>query len=180
MQRGSSKKKKRDLRSGSTPLGVIGCGNLNRQDDGVGVHVIEALQRQLPTLPPEVHLVEAGTSGIDLMFLAQGCEELWVIDACTSDAPAGTLLELTEEELPTHSEVAFNSHDFRWDQALVTGRQLYPDRFPQHVKVFLVEAESVDYGRELSTPVSASAEQLIETLKGRILQRYPAPPRMAS
>ncbi len=180
MQRGSSKKKKRIRSLDASPLGVIGCGNLNRRDDGVGVQVIEALQAQLPLPLSEVHLVEAGTSGIDLMFLAQGCEELWVIDACTSGAPAGTLLELTEEELPTHSDVAFNSHDFRWDHALMTGRRLYPERFPQHVTVFLVEAESVDYGRELSAPVAAAVQKLVDELKDRILQRAPVPPRLAS
>ncbi|TIU76370.1 MAG: hydrogenase maturation protease, partial [Mesorhizobium sp.] len=54
---------------------VIGCGNLNRQDDGVGVEVIRAL-RQRDLEGPEVKLLDAGTDGMSVMFAARGCTTL--------------------------------------------------------------------------------------------------------
>jgi hydrogenase maturation protease len=146
-------------------LAVIGCGNSNRSDDGVGVFVAQALQRRLQSNPRNgVRVFDAGTGGMDVMFQARGARRLIVVDAATSGAPPGAIFEVPGEELQRSHTPSFNLHDFRWDHALAAGRLIFREQFPTDIMVMLIEAECLDYGLALSAPVRAAAERVIARL----------------
>jgi hydrogenase maturation protease len=159
-------------------IAVVGCGNTNRCDDGVGPHIERLLRAQAtdarnPALrSPDVRLIDAGTDGMAAMFAARGCRSLIVIDACRSGALPGTVLELRGADCEQPHPRAFSLHDFRWDHALHAGRQIFREDFPADVVVLLIEAESVALGVELSLPVSAAAsivvERVVELVKARL------------
>ena len=154
-------------------LTIIGCGNSNRSDDGVGVFVAQALQGHLRRQPRvNVRVFDAGTGGMDVMFQARGANKLMIVDASSSGSEAGALFELPGEELQRVHEPEFGLHDFRWDHALVAGRKIFREQFPSDVTVFLIEAHSLDFGLELSPEVRASACRLVEQL-ARTIDAYP-------
>jgi hydrogenase maturation protease len=90
-----------DLNAPPSPsLVVIGCGNLNRSDDGVGVRVIQALRmRWADGVPDGVRLFDAGTGGMEVMFQARGAGALLIVDACRSGSPPGAVFTLPGEEI---------------------------------------------------------------------------------
>lgn len=141
-------------------LAVIGCGNPNRRDDGVGPQVIALLKEM--GLPPEVGLFDAGTDGMAVMYKARGVARLIIIDARQPEGAPGTLYDVPGEVLQAPPPQSFNLHDFRWDHALYAGRRIYGDDFPTDVRVFLIEAESLELGLGLSPPVAQAAERLAE------------------
>ena len=52
-------------------LTIIGCGNSNRSDDGVGVVVVQSSQRHLRARPcNNVRAFDAGTGGMEVMIQA--------------------------------------------------------------------------------------------------------------
>jgi Ni,Fe-hydrogenase maturation factor len=55
-------------------------------------------------------------------------------------------------------------HDFRWDNALAVGRKIFREDFPEDVTVYLIEAESLDFGLELTSVVQRSAERVFQEL----------------
>lgn len=153
-------------------LTIIGCGNSNRTDDGVGVYVAQRLQNFLQSQNKQkVKVFDAGTGGIDVMFQARGSSRLIIIDASQSGSEAGAIYEVPGEELEREREVSYSLHDFRWDDALYAGRKIFKEDFPKDVKVFLIEAESLDYGLELTPKVKVSAESVIERLQ-KIINEY--------
>lgn len=150
-------------------LTIIGCGNLNRGDDGVGVRIAQKLAERLRKHPvPGVQVFDCGTAGVDVMFRARGSTALIIIDAATAGAEPGAIYEVPGEELAREHEPTYSLHDFRWDNALAAGRKIFKKDFPEDVSVWLVQAQSLDYGLELSTPVSQAAERVYERLLGRI------------
>jgi hydrogenase maturation protease len=64
-------------------LCIIGCGNLVRSDDGVGVVVVRRLAQIVPVVQnsSRVNVFDAGTGGMDVMFRARGAEKLIIVDA---------------------------------------------------------------------------------------------------
>jgi hydrogenase maturation protease len=153
-------------------LTIIGCGNSNRTDDGVGVYVAQHLQNFLQTQNKNnVKVFDAGTGGIDVMFQARGSSRLIIIDASQSGSESGAIYEVPGEELEREREVSYSLHDFRWDDALYAGRKIFKEDFPKQVTVFLIEAESLDYGLELNPKVKLSAEWVIEHLQ-KIINEY--------
>ena len=147
-------------------LTVVGCGNSNRGDDGVGVYVAQRLQRHLAAHPREgVRVFDAGTGGMDVMFQARGASRLVIVDACVSGAEPGATFTVPGHELAATPPPAYTLHDFRWHHALAAGRKIFRETFPSDVTVYLIEAQSVALGLELSAPVRAAADRLLETLR---------------
>ncbi|BBA78672.1 peptidase M52, hydrogen uptake protein [cyanobacterium endosymbiont of Rhopalodia gibberula] len=153
-------------------LTIIGCGNLNRSDDAVGVVISQNLQEFLLEHPASnVRIYDCGTAGIEVMFQARGSHKLIIIDACSTDSPPGTIFEVPGEELENLPTPSYNLHDFRWDHALAAGRKIFKNDFPQEVIVYLIEAKNLELGLELTPPIQEAATVVLEKLKKQILSR---------
>jgi hydrogenase maturation protease len=144
-------------------LTIIGCGNLNRSDDAVGVIIAQRLQKYLAEKPhPNVQVYDCGTAGMEVMFQARGSKKLVIIDASSTGSEAGAVFQVPGEELAALPEPSYNLHDFRWDHALATGRKIFQDDFPQDVIVYLIEAANLDFGLDLSSVVQNAADLVFE------------------
>jgi hydrogenase maturation protease len=147
-------------------LCVIGCGNSNRSDDGVGVYVAQTLLDVLRREPRAgVRVFDAGTGGMDVMFQARGASRLIIIDASKSGADAGAVFKVPGRELASEPDAGFSLHDFRWQHALTAGRRIFGAEFPSDVTVFLIEAATLDFGLELSPPVLESAKRVVDEIR---------------
>lgn len=144
------------------PTAVIGCGNPNRSDDGVGPHVISLLRGR--ALGDHVKLFDGGTDGMGVMYRARGAARLIIVDARKPQGDPGAIYEVPGEVLEAPPPQSLNLHDFRWDHALYSGRKIYGDDFPKDIGVFLIEAACLDLGLEISEPVRAAAEQVADRI----------------
>ncbi|NEN91339.1 MAG: hydrogenase maturation protease [Okeania sp. SIO3H1] len=146
-------------------LTIIGCGNLNRSDDGVGVIIAQRLQQYLTEHPhPNVRVYDSGTAGMEVMFQARGTQQLIILDASATGSEPGAIFKVPSSELEALPEPSYSLHDFRWDNALAVGRKIFREDFPQDVIVYLIEAEYLDFGLELSSVVQRSAEKVFQEL----------------
>ncbi|MBB3046862.1 hydrogenase maturation protease [Litorivivens lipolytica] len=142
---------------------IIGCGNANRSDDGVGSYVVNALHHALKD-EANVECHDTGTNGMEVMFKARGCDRLIVIDACTPTGRPGALYRVPGEELACLPDPGLNLHGFRWQNALYAGQKIYREHFPRFVDVYLIEALQLQLGLSLSDPVRQTADHLIQQL----------------
>lgn len=163
-------------------LTIIGCGNPNRSDDGLGVVVAQRLHQRLSRHPvPGVRVFDCGTAGMEVMFAARGSQALLILDACRSGSTPGSVFEVPGPELESLPEPSYSLHDFRWNHAVSVGRKIFGHAFPTEIEVWLVEAASLELGLELSEPVQKAAQVLYDRALRRIAtfaaHRHP-PPRM--
>ncbi|GMG81484.1 hypothetical protein LNKW23_06970 [Paralimibaculum aggregatum] len=143
---------------------IIGCGNTNRSDDGIGPHVIGLLRAR--ALPPGAALFDAGTDGMGVIYRARGADRLIIVDARAPEGAPGAIYEVPGAVLAAPPPQSLSLHDFRWDHALYAGRRIYGDAFPAEVSVFLIEAASTGLGLELSGPVRAAGARVAERIAG--------------
>jgi len=143
-------------------LTVIGCGNLIRNDDGVGVVVarrlIDYVQHHECT---DVAVFDAGTGGLEVMFRARGARHLIVVDASKSGSQPGAVFCVHGEDLASDYHPSYSVHDFRWDHALYAGRKIFGPDFPADITVFLIEAGDLGFGCELTEPVRRAADRVV-------------------
>jgi hydrogenase maturation protease len=71
---------------------VLGIGNLLLGDEGVGIHVVRALEGM--ELPPDTDVLDGGTGGLHLIGLLEGYERIVMVDATLDEQPAGTVRHL--------------------------------------------------------------------------------------
>jgi hydrogenase maturation protease len=140
---------------------VIGCGNLNREDDGVGVVVVRRLSTAHGKSSDRFKILDAGAGGIDIMFEARSADKLVIVDACSTGSEPGAIFEARGGELENARAPGLMLHDFRWDHALYAGRRIFGEAFPSDVTVFLVEAKSLGYGLDLSPEVDRAANIVV-------------------
>ena len=152
-------------------LTIIGCGNLNRRDDAVGVIIAQRLQQYLAEHPhPHMRVYDCGTAGMEVMFQARGSKKLIIIDASSTGAEPGAVFKVPGKELEALPEPSYNLHDFRWDHALAAGRKIFKEDFPEEVTVYLIEAENLGFGLELSPVVQHSADLVFKEIIAIIRQ----------
>jgi hydrogenase maturation protease len=157
--------------AGANPLTIVGCGNLNRCDDGVGVVVAQRLARYVRARNrSDVRVFDAGTDGMAVMFRARGARRLLIVDASRTGSEPGAIFKVPGTELAQDYQPAYNLHDFRWDHALHAGRKIYGRDFPADVTVYLIEAARLGLGCELSEPVLDAADRVAAELESLIDQ----------
>lgn len=72
---------------------VLGLGNVLMGDEGVGVHVVRALEQN--TLPANVECLDGGTGGFTLLEPLQSASRVILIDAAADGNPLGTVTRTT-------------------------------------------------------------------------------------
>ena len=155
-------------------LVVIGCGNLARSDDGIGVEVVRRLIERFGAQDLELRLIDAGTAGMDGMYQVRGAVQVIIVDACRSGSEAGAVFRLPGNEAQTPAEPGFTQHGLRWDHALYAGGKMFGADFLRNIEVFLVEAQSLDFGIGLSAAVERGVQQVIAEISVLIRAREPA------
>ena len=135
---------------------VIGIGNRNRGDDGVGLFVAERLREfGFPALAYE-------GDPLTLAHLWRLDDHVLLIDAVVTGAPPG-LLHLTDANgLSLSRTPPASSHGFDVAQGIELARIL--GRLPASLRVWGIEAESLDRRVGLSAPVQEAAATLIEEI----------------
>ncbi len=72
---------------------VLGLGNVLMGDEGVGVHVVRALEKH--TLPDTVECLDGGTGGFTLLEPLQQADRIVLIDAAADGNTPGTVTRTT-------------------------------------------------------------------------------------
>ncbi|NQZ64555.1 hydrogenase maturation protease, partial [Crocosphaera sp.] len=85
----------------------------------------------------------------------------------------GTIYKVPGQELEELPEASYSLHDFRWDNALAAGRKIFKEEFPEDVTVYLIEAENLGLGLEISPILKDSVEKVIDYIQQEINDFYP-------
>ncbi|MCP4381955.1 MAG: hydrogenase maturation protease, partial [Hyphomicrobiales bacterium] len=145
---------------------VIGIGNPDRGDDGVGPLIVEKLRTRLPD---EVEtIVHSGEATSLLGRIDDACVAI-LIDACSSSALAGTVrrIDANGEALPD-LEFGLSTHGFGLASAIELGRVL--GQLPPRCIVFAVEAGGFDAGSGMSANVMAAIDAVVEAICDEVMQ----------
>ena len=146
------------------PILVLGIGNILLRDEGVGVRVIEQMQKM--RLPDNVELIDGGTGGADLLDVLAERQKVIVIDAVQSDCDPGVVLRFTAEDLVQPDHTSMSLHELGLAESLIMTRQL--NCAPEEVVIFGIKPKSIECGLELSKEVTASVPKVIELILSEI------------
>ena len=141
------------------PMLVLGLGNILLQDEGMGVAVIERLQRRY-RVSDEVELLDGGTSGMSLLDDIRNREYLIVVDAVRTGQPAGTEVVLTGDEVPAFLCNKVSPHQLALSDVLANLALM--GESPHKVTVIGMEPLSLETHLGLSKLVASRLQSLTE------------------
>jgi hydrogenase maturation protease len=114
---------------------VLGLGNEILKDDGVGIHVVRALQDLVHD--GETDFAESQQGGLELLDLLLGYERAVIIDALVGGEP-GRIRRFSLEELEDQAPMVLTPHRAGLGEAAALARRLGL-RFPQEITVYAIE-----------------------------------------
>jgi hydrogenase maturation protease len=144
---------------------VLGVGNILLSDEGVGVRAIEDLGRAY-ALPPEVELIDGGTSAMELLDDLANCDLLIIADCVRAGRPPGHLLRLVDDEIPALFRTKLSPHQVGLPEVLAT--LVITNEAPRRTVLFGVEPESLATGMGLTVTVAATLPHLVTALAREI------------
>ncbi len=116
---------------------ILGIGNLLLGDEGIGVHLVQELMHE--EIPADIHLLDGGTAGIQLMEVMEQHRHVILIDATMDGQPAGTVRKI-RPRFSSDFPAAMSTHDLGLKD-LVSGLALL-GRQPE-ITLFVVSIEEI-------------------------------------
>lgn len=139
---------------------LIGIGNPDRGDDGVGRLVAQRLRNHLPD---HIRVEEQTGDAASLIDLLRGADSVWLIDAAVSGAPPGTIHRTDctiAAVFPAKSGAS--SHGLGVAEAIALTGLLHG--LPRVCLLYAVEGATFSRGAAMSGEVLAAAESLVARL----------------
>ena len=143
---------------------VLCLGRPERGDDAAGRRVARLLRRMAPD---GVDVVEHDGETTALLAELDGTATAYLVDACTSGAPPGTVhrFDVGAAPLP-QSMFGLSTHGLGLAEAVELARAL--GQLPERCIVYAIEGESFELGAPLSPPVSAAIAKVVWRLASEI------------
>jgi hydrogenase maturation protease len=147
-----------------TKVTLIGLGNLLMRDEGVGVQAVRALE-ECYELPPELEVVDGGTSGLDLLPYIEARERVLLVDAVNFRQDPGYIGVLENEEIPALFAAKESLHHLGLMDVLAAAKLL--DASPREICLIGIQPLRLEIGLELSELLQGKMELLL----GRIIAK---------
>lgn len=151
---------------------VLGVGNIILADEGVGVRVIEALERDY-VLPAGVGIIDAGTSGMEMLEDLSHLDFLLVVDAIASGQPPGTLVRLAGDEVPVFFRRNLSPHGIGLSDVLAALEFMGAE--PGETLILGVQPVSMALSTELTPAIAARVPELVAQVVEELTVRGAAP-----
>lgn len=140
---------------------VLGVGNLILGDDGVGIHVVNEVKKQIED--PNITIDEAITGGMNLLDLILGYDKAIIVDAVKSEKSViGTVKRIPISDFNTmHS---CNPHDVSLIEAIQMAKKLGETKIPSEIIIIGVMMKEIpcEFGESLSGKIQAAVPKAVE------------------
>ena len=139
---------------------VIGLGNPDRGDDGVGPFVADLVRRQLP---PSIQVMQLTGDILSLLDSWRDADATILVDAIYSGGKVGTVhrFDLRECTLPTKF-FSSSTHTMNLAQVIELARAL--DNSPPHLLIYGIEGALFEPGSGLSPEVARAASTVAKAV----------------
>jgi len=165
-------------RAANRRCAVLGIGNPLMADDGLGIHVVQKLQRTPGCFGPHgdgVDLIDGGTLGYLLIDRLAGYDALIVVDAANLKAAPGSLRVLCNDELEAFlsDRSATSVHEVSLIDLLQMLR--FSNEAPASLALVGVQPALIDWSTDLTPAPARAAASSTWAARARA-PTMPAPP----
>jgi hydrogenase maturation protease len=136
---------------------ILAAGNYLMADDGVGIHILEKLEKMNRS---DVKLENVGVGGLAILDYMENADHVIIIDAVRGGGgDPGSIYKFTDKELPPANLFMMSLHDLSLVDTLRLGREIQPELMPKDIIIIGIEVERVE---GICTDLSPSVESAID------------------
>lgn len=147
---------------------LLGVGNILLTDEGVGVRAIERFEREFE-LPDNVTVLDGGTSAMEMLDDLEDLDLLVVVDCVRVGKAPGSVVVLTEDEVPAFFRQRLSPHQVGLSDVFAT--MLLIGRAPRAIVVIGVQPIEISLSMELTPQVEAAMPTVLEAVSAAFSSR---------
>ena len=144
---------------------LIGLGNILMRDEGVGVHSVKYIEENY-SIPPELEIVDGGTSGLDLLPFIEGRKHVLFVDTINFNREPGHIGVLTNEQIPALFGTKDSLHHMGLMDVLAAAQLL--DLLPGEICLIGIQPHTIATGLELTAEIEARLKPLVEEILAQL------------
>lgn len=156
-----------ELCFGAMKILVLGIGNTLLSDEGVGVHVLQALAVD-PPLPEDVTLLDGGTLSFTLAGPIEETEALIVVDAANLQTDPGTWKLFEGDAMDAFLMGNRKSSVHEVGLTDLRAIALLAGHWPEQRAMLAIQPQVVDWGESPSAPVAAAIPPVCAAIRDLI------------
>jgi hydrogenase maturation protease len=148
-------------------IGVIGLGNPLRRDDGIGIILLERVQKDKKIFPKDIEFIDGGTGGMNLLHLLAHFDAVIIIDAVLFKGKPGEIRFFHRNDVLNKNALnTISTHEADFLQILHLSKNL--SELPSQLFIFGVQPKDLSYGSDLSPALKSVLPQLYKKLVTQI------------
>ena len=136
---------------------VLGIGNVLLRDEGIGCHVVHALEG-IPL--PEVKIIDGGTCP-DVLHLLEDADKLVIVDAVKGGGTPGQIYRFHLEDITLEQKPFLSLHDMGLIDNLMLMKLWHSIG---ETVIIGVEPREIHWGLELSPELQEKIPQIIDAI----------------
>jgi hydrogenase maturation protease len=144
---------------------VLGVGNILLSDEGIGVRAVERLAHDY-RLPPEVEIIDGGTTGMEMLEDLCGVDHLIIVDAVRARQQPATMVRIAGDDVPVFFKTKLSPHQVGLSDVLAA--LVLMGEAPGSVVVIGVQPVSLETGMSLSPQVENLLPRVVEQLTAEL------------
>lgn len=144
---------------------LMGIGNIVLTDEGVGVHVVNAIKERY-RFTPEIEMLDGGTMGLDLLHIFDDHDRLMLVDAVDYDKEPGYIRVIRNDEIPQAIHHKFSVHHIGLNDLMAVAK--LTDKLPAEVCLVGVQPASIEPGLEMTDIIQSRFEAVVTTVLGAL------------
>ena len=148
-------------------VAVIGVGNILLQDEGVGIHIVNALIKDYRFDPP-IEIVDGGTTGMDLIPYFEENDKIIIVDAVNFDKEPGFIGSIENEDILTVLTTKLTMHHLGLTDVLSTMK--VHDIKPEQMFLLGIQPDSMELDMELTDVIADRIPRMMEVLQQKLAE----------
>jgi len=147
---------------------VVGIGNVLLRDEGIGCHVVHAMEG-IPLPLPDVEIIDGGTCP-DVLQLLGDAEKLVIVDAVKGGGTPGQIYRFHLEDITLEQRPLLSLHDMYLVDSLKL-MQLWHNI--SEAVIVGVEPGEIGWGLELSSKLQERMPEIIDAILAELNDMSP-------
>ncbi|MFC2021172.1 HyaD/HybD family hydrogenase maturation endopeptidase [Chloroflexota bacterium] len=146
---------------------ILGVGNILMRDEGIGVHVIDALSDGPLPANIDLEIIDGGTSS-DILHLLGKTHKLIIVDAVKGGDDPGSVYRFRVEDIAVEDNYSLSLHQLSLFESL--DMMEYMGDRPEETVIIGVEPKEIRAGLELSPELEQKIPQIVKLVLDEIME----------
>ena len=146
---------------------LIGIGNPLREDDAIGIVLLNMLKQKKDKLPDNLEFIDGGTGGMNLLHLLSDFDKVFLVDAVEFNGNPGELRFFQKKDVISKKpQISFSTHENDFLKIINLSEEL--NESPEDIFIFGIQPKSTNFKEGLTNFLSENLEKYLEQIIEKI------------